>query len=401
MDNVVVSEGDFLNSFSDFQLKQARNYTKAKKLFESTKNMSEVGRQVGVPTRTVIDWLNGNKSPICIKQIKFLKSKKLLPLVVSNGDNFILFLDIFAFIFGDGHLRPDLGCVLLSGDKSDLKVIKQKILLCWRLKCRLDSKPSFGVVKKVKSDGKIIVKRISGTSNSISINSSALSRLLFVAGAPRGGKVSSKVIIPQWIMNSDLSIKRRFLGVLFGNELQASSLRAKNAFTSIHLAFHKEIILKSDLENFLKQINQLLLDFGIITSKVNFENAYWLRKDNSFSSKGYIYFSSCPSNILALYNKIPILYASSKRAKIDRVVGKFIEELPDFKMDWNAYENAIELRKTGLGHFKIFKLLGLPKNYLFKLNSWIYYNTKPKYYDGRFEIIEASLKLKKGAKGML
>jgi hypothetical protein len=401
VDSVLVSEEDFINSFDSRQVNYAQKYMQAKEIFQSIKNMSEVSRQVKMPKRTVIEWLSGAKKPICIKQMNALKTMGLMPLVESGNKDFILFLGIFAFIFGDGHLCNSLGSMRLSGCKNDLRLLKQKIESLWGVNCGFEKEVCASTVTKIMRDGKVITKKIQGLSYVVSINSSSLSRLVFVAGAPKGDKVKQKVFIPKWLMDSDISTKRLFLGVLFGNELQIPSLRAKNAFTSVHLGFHKVDNLTNNLHVFLRQIKSLLKEFEVFVSDVKIEDTKCLKKGGLISFKSFIFFKSNPANVLNLFLKIPILYAGKKSIKFEKCVKSFLEEFPIFEKDWLIYEKAIELHKQGLGHVRIFNKLGLPKNYLYKLNAWIYYDLKPKYYSERSQILLANAVIKKGARGML
>lgn len=401
MNPVIVSEEHFINSFDSRQANYARKYLQAKKLFQSINNMSEVSRLIKMPKRTVIEWLSGAKTPICIKQMNALKTMDLMPLFESDNKKFILFLDIFAFVFGDGHLCNSLGSMRLSGCKKDLLLIKQKIESLWGINCIFEKEVSGSNVTRILRDGKIITMKIKGSSYVISIDSSSLSRLIFVAGAPKGDKVKQKVVAPKWLMDSDLPTKKRFLGVLFGNELQIPSLRAKNAFTSIHLGFHKVDNLTENLHVFLRQIAGLLKEFKVLVSDVKLEDTKCLKKGGLIAYKSFIYFRSNPGNILNLFLNIPLLYADKKSIKFGKCVESFLEEFPMLEKNWLIYEQAIELHKQGLGHVRIFNKLGLAKNYLYKLNAWIYYNLKPKYYSDRGPIILANSIFKKGARGMI
>jgi len=139
VENSIVSEIDFINSFGKFQSNQARKYLEAKELFKYIKNMSEISRILRVPNRTVNEWLCGTKTPVCIKQMNLLKKLNLLPLIISNNSEFFLFLDIFAFVFGDGHLNADLGSIRLCGCKEDLKIIQKKAKEIFGIGCKIQT----------------------------------------------------------------------------------------------------------------------------------------------------------------------------------------------------------------------------------------------------------------------
>jgi hypothetical protein len=164
-----------------------------------------------------------------------------------------------------------------------------------------------------------------------------------------------------------------------------SKIKGKNAFTAPQLGFHKVESLKENLVYFLQQIRIILNEFGLETSEINFEKNCFLRKsDNQISVKGYFFLFSRPENIFRLFNRIPFIYSNYKKIRFNKIIDKFLKN--NSNLDFKIYDVAIKLHESGLGHVKIFKQLNLPNNYLYKLNYWIYYNKKPKYYNVREEI---------------
>jgi len=390
---LVVSEENFLNSFGKKELMRAKKYLLAKELFEKISNKSKISRLVEIPNRTVQEWLNNKKAPNSIRQLNKLKKMNLIPLKISKDTEFILFLDIFSFLFGDGHLRRNLCCCLLYGGKEDLVYIHKKLFETFGIKSKVTTNEKRGsMLKCCKSE--TVREKIVGICSQLSINSSALSRLFYLARVPKGDKVAQSFILPNWLINSDKFVRKRFLGVLFGNELSIPKLRNKKSFGAVIFGLHKIEKYRNNLNMFLSQIKTMLEGFSIEVSYPRFEKLTCLRKDGNYSGKSYLYIKSNVKNILELHKQIPILYAYKKAKKFDLMVEKIIKNISKYQFDWEIYNKAIELHSKGFGHVKIFKKLNLQQNYLYKLNSWIYSGVKPKFYSARFL-------MKKGAKGML
>jgi hypothetical protein len=222
----IVSEEDFYNSFNNFQKQRVGDYKKVIELSKKINNKLEVSRRLLIPKSTVQNWVTGKTKPIAIKQAEELKQKGLLPLKKSNDKKFLFFVELLAFLFGDGHLSKNIAVTIFCGGLDDLDEIKHNLLVFFNVNSRITSKESKGKVIKIFGNARI-EKEIIGNNNSLWLSSSSINRLFFLAGAPNGDKVKSIVVVPNWIIESNLLIKSRFLGVLFGNELQCPKLRAK------------------------------------------------------------------------------------------------------------------------------------------------------------------------------
>jgi tRNA-splicing ligase RtcB len=206
---------------------------------------------------------------------------------------------------------------------------------------------------------------------------------LYLAGAPAGDKVSNSTRVPFWIKGQGQKLKRAFLSVLFGNELQCPYIRAKNAFTSPQLAFHKIESKKEDLQIFLSQVKNLLSEFGISTSPIAAENCKTIRKDDSVSKKLYFSIYSHGPNILRLFKEIPFKYAAEKQRRFVKVIETFLQNSQYLEKEWALYEKVMQMHDDGLGRRTTFKRLQLPQKYFYKINAWIHYGNKTLYYDGK------------------
>ncbi|MDD5148514.1 MAG: hypothetical protein PHH08_03555 [Candidatus ainarchaeum sp.] len=380
MPEIIVDEGKFLSAFSQAAQQNAKNYYKALELNKTIENCSEIARRINQPKRTVIEWISGQKIPHAILAINELKSNNLLPLVTSqDSEAFNLFLEIFAFVYGDGSLKKDLGGIDLCGQKEDLIALKNHIEKTLGFNTRLVKNCHPSIITK-ENKGAIFKSLSNGSCFVLRIHSCQLSKLIYLAGAPKGDKITQPVTIPDWLMNSSKDTKQRFLGVLFGNELQCPYIRAQNAFTSAQLGFHKIESREKDLEFFLSQIRILLKEFGIATSPIASEKCRTIRKDGNRSLKVYFVIDSHSPNILRLTQEIPFKYAEAKQKRFEKEIHKFLDGSQYLKQEWKLYKKVMQMHENGLGRRTIFKQLKLPKKYFYRINSWIHYGSKPLYY---------------------
>jgi len=389
MEELIVDENKFLASFSENQQNQVKKYLLAKKLYNSIKNVSEIARQVKHPNRTVSEWLVEGRVPCPIKSLNFLKRIGLMPLKLENNEKFCFFVELLAFIFGDGHLLKTLGSFRLFGQKEDLEKISALINACFLIRTKLEISKNASEITRVRK--RVIYKnKPSGYCWRLEVNSSQLARLLYLAGAPVGDKVASPIKVPEWVWKGDKEIKRTFLSVLFGNELGCPSIRAQNAFTTPSFGLHKIESKEANLVEFLNQIKLLLSEFGILTSPILTEKCQTVRKDGNLSKKSSFYIDGQAPNILKLFKEIPFKYAEEKQRKFDNAVRQFLQKSQHLKSEWGLYEKVMQMHAGGLGRRRIFKQLKLPSRYFHNINAWIHYGRKPLYYGGKAEILEFS-----------
>jgi len=382
MEKIIVDEETFIASFGAYHYKMAEKYKAACELNKQIKNSSEIARQLNHSNKTINAWLHGKQTPIAIKSLNSLKAINLMPLKESNSRRFILFTELAAFLFGDGHLMKHLGAFTLFGQRADLEKIKVKLIRLYKIYPKSNYLESNSEITKIMS-GEVRKNRPSGGCWRLNANNSSLARLLSLADVPVGDKVSIPTRVPEWVMAANKETKRHFLGVLFGNELQCPYIRAKNAFTSVQLGFHKIESKKEDLRAFLVQIKLLLSEFGISTSSVAEENCRTIRKDGNRSLKLYFAINSHGPNILRLFKEIPFKCAEGKQKRFANAVEKFLKDSQWLEGEWNLYGVVMEMHRNGFGRRTIFKKLQLPKKYFYKINAWIHYSHKPLYYDNK------------------
>ncbi len=117
MEETIVDEETFLVSFGKYNYRMAEKYLVACELHKQIKNFSKIAKQLNCSPKTVCNWLQGKQMPTAIRALTFLKSIKLMPLKENLANEFILFTDLAAFLFGDGHLSKQLGLLILYRQK--------------------------------------------------------------------------------------------------------------------------------------------------------------------------------------------------------------------------------------------------------------------------------------------
>ncbi|HIH32630.1 MAG TPA: hypothetical protein HA227_00085, partial [Candidatus Diapherotrites archaeon] len=341
MEKIIVAEKKFLASFGEKQHASAKNYISAKELYKSVKNVSEIARTINHPGRTVHEWLVQERAPRAIRALNYLKSIGLVPLRIENTRKFCFFTELVAFLFGDGSLMKDLGSFKLFGQEDDLKKIASEINELYGIFTKLNYSESGSEITKLRN-GVIYKSQPKGGCWNLEVHSAQLSRLLYLAGAPLGDKVSSSTKVPEWVMLGDKELKRTFLSVLFGNELGCPVIRAKNAFVPAQFGLHKIESKEADLIEFLNQVKLLLNEFGISTSPILLEKCRTVRKDGNLSRKVFFYIDGKAPNILKLFKEIPFKYAEQKQRKFSNAVESFLKNSQNLEEEWKIYEKVIQ-----------------------------------------------------------
>jgi len=144
-----ISGEDFLNSFNPDQVDISRKYLSAKELYKEIKNKSKISRILKIPNRTMQEWLNGDKTPIPVKQLEKLEKIGLMPLQISENETSLLFVDIFSFLFGDGHLTKGLERCILCGEIEDLRNIQFKLLQFYGIDSKIKFNTQTGYITKI------------------------------------------------------------------------------------------------------------------------------------------------------------------------------------------------------------------------------------------------------------
>ena len=192
------------------------------------------------------------------------KDKKAAFRALKNMQNLLpLRLDssiarVVSYITFDGHLSSDLRQIYLSSkDKNFL--FDFSLLL----------KDQFDLNGKLEK-----CKKSWGTSYKYRIFNSSFSRLLFLAGTPKGNKSKTEFLLPGWI-NKDKEYTRNYLKVAF--DCEGSVWIDKNGYPRIRFKIIKNRKLIDNGKQFMESLRDSLKMFDIDTTNI------WFIKGNNIN----------------------------------------------------------------------------------------------------------------------
>lgn len=371
---------NLLKTYSRENQRSTKLYLKVIELVRKGMSREKISQILHIPSFYTYNWLVRRQVPAPIKATEALKKFGFsLPLHIAGNERFKLFLKTLSFIFGDGTLTPKF-CTYLSGDKSDLKEIKKEFQRTFKLN---------GKIRKIQSNKIIISGRVTnGISYIFDVQGEAsqiLGRLLHTAGAPTGDKVLKPFLIPDWIMKGPKWVKKLFLEVILGNELEAPRLRKSGShFAHVRFGMVKIRPYLSSHKRFLNQLRALLEEFDIKTSNVKSPAVKSKRKNGALSYHLYFRISEDKPNLYRFYKTFKLRYTARKQKIFDNTI-KIIKKSLEKELKQINYCNlALKLRKSGLGSVRIAKILGgIPDS---TIDSWFNTSRKPYYFERKTEL---------------
>lgn len=205
------------------------------------------------------------------KQIELAMSNRWVPLYTSET-----LANIIGHVMGDGSIvfdRRTGGVLRFYGSYEKLNSIKKDL-------------------KKLKLEAYRFRKRKGDYE--LQYNKTVFCRILKIAGAPTGDKVTISFSVPTWIMQGSKEIKKAFLQALFDDELESiyRDRRKPNSWSGMKFKLSKDVNKKKDLEAFLQQIKNIIEEAGIKTSYINFDKQMYTRKDLIRTTSGYFRIST-------------------------------------------------------------------------------------------------------------
>jgi len=383
----IITFEDFLKTYPERTQKRVRLYLKIitlrNKFGYGSKKIAKI---LNISRHKIEGWLYQGNIPRPIKALKILNDFGLsLPLFISKSDKFILFLKIFAFTFGDGGVGKDFR-VYLTGDSKDLEGLKEEINNIFKLECKIDEvKPKGSRIGGRLIKGKSFELDVQGNGSHI------IGRLLCSAGAPRGDKVLIPFLVPEWIMNGSKWIKKLFLEVLLGNEIQTPKLGSYGC----HFEHARFVMVKikeytKTHEMFLNQIKKLLKEFEIETSEVKLDKPKRYRKDKRLSYPMYFQINRNKINLYKFHKQFKLLYAQEKQRIFDSAVRAIRRSLENELNKIDCFNKAMKMRNFGLGCRRIARAVNMPDKRSM-IDGWLRYSQRPIYTDKR-EKLEKLLK---------
>lgn len=382
----IVTFEDFLNTYLEATKERVRLYLKVMKLREKYGYGSKkIAKILGV-TRTKIEgWVYGGNIPRPIQAIDFLDRIRLeIPILISKNSGSVLFLKLLAFTFGDGGISSNFR-PYFTGEEIDLNILKKEIENIFPFfKCK---------IVEIKNENTNISGRIiKGTSFALNLQGNGsyiLGRLLYAAGAPKGDKIITPFLVPNWVLKGEKWVKKIFLNVLLGNELQAPRIdkSRKASFSSCTFRMVKVEELLETQKKFLNQIKKLLREFNIQSGKVKEDKPRKDRKDGKISYPMYFQINKNKLNLFRFFKQFELLYAQRKQRDFEDAIVSVNKSLINELIKIQQYIKTQRLRRKKLGCRKIARYLDIPEKRSM-VDGWIRYGQKPIYFNQREELVE-------------
>jgi len=248
--------------------------------------------------------------------IKSLKEKGLLPLRY-NSEKLPILAKLVGFVTGDGWIghyyskkrKQDVWAMRVIGSVEDLEEVKHDVVELGYISNYIKTKKYESELNNV--DG--TTRKIKGESTQFYVNSQSLSVLLHALGVPKGNKSRTRTSVPNWIKNAPLWLKRLYLAGLFGAELTKPAQRKGETYGFIEPGFSQNKINSMENENlnFMLDIINLLLDFGVKTNKI-YKQKGVINSYEEETHKLSIRISAKPENLIKLWSTIGFEYCSTR-----------------------------------------------------------------------------------------
>ncbi len=173
---------------------------------------------------------------------RYLRERGLIPLRWEDP-RIGTIARLLGFAMGDGHLGEMSGRLYVSfyGLKDTLEEVQKDL-------------------ERLGVSASLYVRR--GSNSELRVASRSFALLLERLGMPRGRKSEVPFSVPEWIREAPLWVKRNFLAGLFGADGSAPFFKRYTPLP-IHLTQHKRSGLEDNLLSYLRDIADLLREFGV------------------------------------------------------------------------------------------------------------------------------------------
>ena len=252
------------------------------------------------------------------QEMSKLKDTGLFPLHLKNEKVPIL-TKLFGYLLGDGqvYISKHKGFTCAYGSEEDLKEIQQEF-------GRLGfSAKIYGRERAHKIPTRYGNVEFTAKNYELHVCSKALAKLFFALGYPHGIKTNTPFLIPLWIMESPLWIKRLFLAGLFGAELSKPRTHTKTGFDCPVISVNKNSHLLENARKYCIQLMQLLEEFNVKSDKL-------IEREDFHNKQGLTHrvrlqISSNEDNLVKLWSAIGFGY-NKKREILSHIGILYIKE---------------------------------------------------------------------------
>lgn len=273
----------------------------------------------GVPFEKVNDILLINDETVFTKQeLDELRKRNLFPLTLEN-DKLPILTKLFGYLLGDGqiYVSGPKGFVCAYGQEEDLKIIQQDIEQLG-FSARI-----YGRQRDHSIPTRYGLIEFSSKNYELHVSSKALAKLFFSLDYPKGTKTNTLFLVPEWIMQSPLWLKRLFLSGLFGAELSKPRTHTKTGFDCPVYSLNKNTNLIDNAREFAIQIMTLLEELGVSSDKLIERDDHHNRFGKTSRIKLQI--SSNEDNLLKLWSCVGFSY-NKKRELLSQLGIIYIKE---------------------------------------------------------------------------
>jgi len=317
----------------------------------------------GVPYEEAKDLIivsdkNINALPIpCAKKhvIAELRKRGLVPLR-SSSEKLPYLLKIMGFVLGDGAVvfTKSTHIVSFFGKREDLEDIRDDI-------ARLGYKPSkvYSRHRRGRIFTKYGLKEFETTEHSFKVVGRSFPALLMAMGVPSGEKARQDFRLPSWLFRVPLWQKRLFLAAFFGAELSSPQTMTghKRTFYAPTVGQNKKVEHVRSGLSFMKQLEKLLDDFGVLTNAISVEAEESFGRDGSQSTRFRLQISSTPHNLIRLWSTIGYEYNHEKTFLANAAVSYLKLKLMLVERRHAIAQLAVGLRGQGVSVGEIYERL--------------------------------------------
>jgi tRNA-splicing ligase RtcB len=191
-----------------------------------------------------------------------------------------------------------------------------------------------------------------------------------------GNKTKANFEVPDWLKEAPLWIKRTFLASLFGAELTKPKKVQKFNFYCPILAINKTDGFVRGGRRFLKQVAQLLEEFGVNATRIS-ERQEFINKEGKKTVRLRLLLSSQPENLIRLWGRVGFKY-NRKRSHLAGLAVHYLklkERVIKTRID--AVKTARKLKMPHKGLSKIYGVLESEWVNKRFLERWVYREDDP------------------------
>jgi hypothetical protein len=311
MADILVTESDLIGSYKTSSMRHKNNALKYNEAINLGKkhgwNARKISKEINMPCGAVDHWLRNSGKPKSIKGVEQLSAMGLMPLRLANTPQFIQFIRILAFRYGDGCL-----CEQKRNNSYTFYA------------CMKDLNDASKLCQDTYDNLKIKLEPHKGTNAYYVYFPASLARLMVILGVPVGDTTKQTYRVPDWIFTLPENIRWEFIDVLFSNEGSKPRLKpGASCCESNRLSLSSEESLALDFCNgFMLDIWKIISDLGVNASRPRVMwNQPRISKDGATSYPITIRILTKKENLIKFFSSVKYMYCQYKGKEASMVLG--------------------------------------------------------------------------------